>query len=340
MREKPPLVEFPPATQRPRRLRAHPALRSLVRETRLAADQLVMPLFVRKGKRVLESIDAMPGQFRYSTDTLVEECQALATVGVRAVLLFGLPESKDEGATRAANPKGIVQESVRAIKHALPELIVITDVCLCAYTSHGHCGVLKRSAQKGKVEIDEPATLKRLAEIALSHAEAGADIVAPSDMMDGNVAAIRHGLDAAGLSGLPIMSYSVKFASAMYGPFRDAAASAPSFGDRRGYQMDFANADEALREAKLDIAQGADILMVKPALSYTDLIWRIKKELNFPVAAYNVSGEYAMVKAAAARDWIDERAAWQEQLLCLARAGADVLITYWAKDAARWLGKS
>jgi porphobilinogen synthase len=338
------------------------ALRGLIRETHLAPSQLVMPLFVRPGRRVRSPIPSMPGQFQLSVDALVEECQDLHRHRVPAVLLFGLPEGKDEKASGAYARDGVVQQAVRALKAAVPELIVITDVCLCAYTTHGHCGVLKlrgggrgagggttrkKRAAKGPADppslteqefwIDNEATPPLLAKTALSHAEAGADLVAPSDMMDGTVGALRRALDEGGFGRVPIMAYAAKFASSFYGPFRQAVDSAPAFGDRRSYQMDPANADEAVREAALDIEQGADIVMVKPALAYLDLVYRLKHELRHPVAAFNVSGEYAMVKAASARGWVAERPAWLEILLGLKRAGADVLITYWAKDAAKLL---
>ncbi len=339
---------------RPQRLRQREATRRLIRETALDAAQLVMPLFVRPGKQVRAAIPSMPGQFQLSVDQAVKECEELHRLGVTAVLLFGLAERKDERGSQAYASDGIVQQAVRAIKAHVPGLLVITDVCLCAYTSHGHCGVIKGTAAgKGKRRsgsakrlpgvpgaepvIEHDATLELLARTAVSHAHAGADLVAPSDMMDGNVAAIRRGLDTAGFDQAPILAYSVKFASALYGPFRQAVESSPSFGDRRAYQMDAANAEEALREAALDIEQGADILMVKPALPYLDVIYRLKETFGHPVAAFSVSGEYAMVKAAAARGWLAERAVWPELLLAIRRAGADVIITYWAKDAAKWL---
>ncbi len=344
---------------RPRRMRQSEALRSLIRETHLSVGQLVMPLFVRSGKNIRAPIPSMPGQARLSVDHIVNECQELRDQGVSAVLLFGLSDRKDEKGSGAYAKDGVVQQAIQAIKTHVPGLVVITDVCLCAYTSHGHCGIVKyargsRLGARGKKKsrptaqspqpraesefwIDNEATLELLAKVAVSHAEAGADLVAPSDMMDGNVGAIRRALDAAGFSQVPIMAYSVKFASAFYAPFRQAVESAPHFGDRRSYQMDPANADEALREARLDIEQGADILIVKPALAYLDIIQRIKQEFHHPVAAFNVSGEYAMVKAAAARGWLAERPAWFEILLASKRAGADILITYWAKEAAKLL---
>jgi porphobilinogen synthase len=314
-----------------RRLRRTEALRRLVRETHLQADHLVLPLFVRPGEGVRHPIPSMPGHFQLSVDELVRECREAADFGVPAVLLFGIPSGKDAVGSEAYALDGIIQRAVRALKAALPGLLVITDVCLCEYTSHGHCGVLKDD------EVDNDATLELLARMAVSHARAGADLVAPSDMMDGRVGAIRRALDEAGFERTPIMAYSAKYASAFYGPFREAAESAPQFGDRRGYQMDPANADEALHEVELDLEEGADIIMVKPALAYLDVIWRVKKEFGVPVAAYNVSGEFAMVKAAARAGWLDERRVAMEVLTAIRRAGADILITYFAKDAARWL---
>jgi len=344
---------------RPRRLRQREAIRQLIRETFVSASQCVMPLFVRHGKQLRTAIPAMPGQFQYSLDQLVKECQELFELGIPAVLLFGLPAKKDERGSEAYAKDGIVQQAVRAIKAQVPELLIITDVCLCEYTTHGHCGLVVtrgkgRGARGGEktvwstvhsprsindimFSIDNDATLPILAKAALSHVKAGADLVAPSDMMDGTVRAIRTVLDEAGFQQTPIMGYSAKFASAMYGPFRQAVGSAPAFGDRRSYQMDPANAEEALREVALDIQQGADIVMVKPALAYLDIIARVKQEFHHPVAAFNVSGEYSMVKAAAARGWINERAVALETLLAIKRAGADIIITYWAKEAAKWL---
>ena len=343
---------------RPRRLRAHDSFRRLIRETHLSVDQLVMPLFVRPGTRVRAAIASMPGQFQFSVDQLVEECRAIAELRIPAVLLFGMAARKDERASGAFAKDGLVQAAVAAVKRAVPHLAVITDVCVCAYTSHGHCGIIhsdKRQAtsdkrkQKGKkassiqlppsreIDVDNDATLELLAKVALSHAQAGADMVAPSAMMDGEVGAIRAALDRGGFVHLPIMSYAAKFASGFYGPFREAVDSGPSFGDRRTYQMDPANAEEAIREAALDVEEGADLLMVKPALAYLDVITRLKDSFPHPVAAFNVSGEYSMVKAAAARGWVVERPVWMEMLMGMARAGADVLITYWAKDAAKHL---
>jgi porphobilinogen synthase len=323
------LPGFPVA--RPRRLRTSPALRRLVAETSLNVSSFVLPLFTRSGKKLRRPVDAMPGVFQLSPDEIVREAAAVHALGVPAVLLFGVPDKKDDKASGAYAKKGIVQQTVRLLKKELPSLLVITDVCLCEYMSHGHCGIVSY----GKI-LNDP-TLKLLAQTAASHAEAGADIVAPSDMMDGRVAAIRAALDKNGFPDTPIMSYAAKFASAFYGPFREVAESAPAFGDRRSYQMDAANANEALREVALDIQEGADIVMVKPALAYLDIIHRVKKEFGYPTAAYSVSGEYSMIKAAAAKGWIDERAVTLESLLAMRRAGADVLITYAAADVAKWL---
>ena len=300
-------------------------------ETRLNVEQLVLPLFVRGGRKLRQPIHSMPGVFQFSPDELVREAARAHALGVPAVLLFGIPDRKDAKASGAYAKNGIVQQAVRLLKKELPSLLVITDVCLCEYMEHGHCGVVRR----GKI-LNDP-TLKLLARAAVSHAEAGADIVAPSDMMDGRVRAIRAELDRAGFIDTPIMSYAAKFASAFYGPFREAAGSAPKFGDRRSYQMDAANANEALREVAMDIQEGADIVMVKPALACLDLIYRVKAEFGYPTAAYAVSAEYAMIKAAAAKGWIDERAVTLECLLAMRRAGADILITYAAADVARWM---
>jgi porphobilinogen synthase len=316
--------EFP--TVRMRRLRQSPALRRLVAETRLSADRFVLPLFARPGRKVRRAIDAMPGVFQLSPDEVVREAERAHKAGIPAVLLFGIPDEKDAKASGAYARDGIVQTAVRTIKKAVPDLLVITDVCLCEYMDHGHCGIVR----DGKI-LNDP-TLKLLADTAASHADAGADIVAPSDMMDGRVGAIRQRLP-----DIPILSYAAKFSSAFYGPFREAAESAPKFGDRRTYQMDSANAAEALREVALDIQEGADIVMVKPALAYLDIIQRVKTEFNYPTAAYAVSGEFAMIKAAAAKGWLDERAAMLETLLAIRRAGADIIITYSAIDAAQWL---
>ena len=316
---------------RPRRLRQSVALRRLVAETQLNVSQLVLPLFARAGKKLRHEIGSMPGVFQLSPDEIVREAAAAHAAGVPAVLLFGIPDKKDIKASGAYAKNGIVQQVTRLLKKELPSLLVITDVCLCEYMEHGHCGIV----HDGKI-LNDPS-LKLLARTAASHAEAGADIVAPSDMMDGRVRAIRAELDNDGFADTPIMSYAAKFASAFYGPFREAAESTPKFGDRRSYQMDAANANEALRETALDIAEGADMVMVKPALAYLDIIHRVKQEFGLPTAAYAVSGEYAMVKAAAAKGWIDERAVTLESLLAMRRAGADILITYAAVDVAKWL---
>jgi porphobilinogen synthase len=320
---------------RPRRLRQSGALRRLVCETHLSIEQLVLPLFVRPGRKLRYPIGSMPGVFQLSPDELLREASRAYTLGVPAVLLFGIPDRKDERASGAYARNGIVQQAVRLLKQELPELLVITDVCLCEYMSHGHCGIVHTGPRGGKV-LNDP-TLKLLARTAASHAEAGADLIAPSDMMDGRVRAIREELDRAGFVDTPVMSYAAKFASAFYGPFREAAESTPKFGDRRSYQMDAANANEALREVALDIAEGADIVMVKPALAYLDIIHRVKTEFGYPTAAYAVSAEYSMVKAAAAKGWIDERAVTMESLLAMRRAGADILITYAAAEVAKWL---
>jgi len=320
---------------RPRRLRQSPILREMVRETRLHAGQLVLPLFVRSGRKLRRAIAAMPGVFQLSPDELAREAAQAREAGVPAVLLFGIPETKDAKASGAYAPNGIVQQAVRLLKKELPQLLVITDVCLCENMAHGHCGIVRRD--RAGAEILNDPTLKLLARTAASHVEAGADIVAPSDMMDGRVRAIRAQLDQLGFVNTPILSYAAKFASAFYGPFREAAESAPKFGDRRSYQMDGANAAEALREVALDIQEGADIVMVKPALAYLDILYRVKSEFGYPTAAYAVSAEYSMVKAAAAKGWIDERAVTLESLLAMRRAGADILITYAATQVARWL---
>jgi porphobilinogen synthase len=329
----PALGSYP--ARRPRRLRQSAALRRLVRETELSAGSLVLPLFVRGGRKLRRPVAAMPGVFQLSPDELLRAATLAAEAGVPAVLLFGIPDRKDERASGAYAPNGIVQQAVRLLKRELPALLVITDVCLCEYMSHGHCGIVAQ-AKRGATILNDP-TLKSLARAAASHAEAGADIVAPSDMMDGRVAAIRAELDRQGFVDTPIMSYAAKFASAFYGPFREAAESAPKFGDRRSYQMDAANANEALREVALDIEEGADIVMVKPALAYLDIIHRVKTTFGLPTAAYAVSGEHLMIKAAAAQGWIDERAVTLEALLGMRRAGADILITYAAVEVARWL---
>jgi porphobilinogen synthase len=330
-----PVGQFP--AYRPRRLRQSPALRALVRETQLSAAQLVLPLFARAGRKLRRPITAMPGVFQLSPDELLLEATRAHSLGVPAVLLFGIPDRKDARASGAYAANGVVQQAVRLLKKELPELLVITDVCLCEYMEHGHCGIVQ-SDKAGARILNDP-TLKLLARTAASHVQAGADIVAPSDMMDGRVRAIRAELDRLGFVDTPIMSYAAKFASAYYGPFREAAESAPKFGDRRSYQMDAANAAEALREVALDIQEGADIVMVKPALAYLDILYRVKAEFGYPTAAYAVSAEYSMVKAAGARGWIDERAVTMESLLAMRRAGADILITYAAAEVARWLNE-
>ena len=314
-----------------RRLRRNEALRGLVRETTLSPSHLIQPAFVVAREGVREEIDSMPGIERFSISELVAEATEIAAVGVGAILLFGVPSTKDESGSGAFDDEGIVQMAVRALKEAHPELLVITDVCLCEYASHGHCGFVRDG------EVDNDITVELLAKTAISHAEAGADAVAPSDMMDGRVGSIRFQLDEEGHSGVSIVAYSAKYASAFYGPFRDAADSTPGFGDRRGYQMDPANAAEAVREAQLDLEEGADMLMVKPATPYLDVVRRVKEETGAPLAAYHVSGEYSMLKAAAERGWIDERAAVLETLTSIRRAGADAIVTYYAKEAAAWL---
>jgi porphobilinogen synthase len=318
-------------TRRLRRLRRSEGIRALVRETRLSADSLVYPLFVCEGEGVRRAVSSMPGVFQLSVDEAVKETAAARADGVRAVLLFGLPAQKDPSGSLASDPEAPVQSAVRAIKRELKDIVVITDVCLCEYTSHGHCGLLDGE------EILNDATVERLVHAALSHAVAGADIVAPSDMMDGRVGAIRRALDERGFDGVAIMSYAAKYCSAFYGPFREAADSAPQFGDRRSHQMDPANVEEALREVEQDIEEGADIVMVKPAVPYLDVITRVKARFGLPTAAYHVSGEYAMLKAAAANGWIDERRAMLETLTAIRRAGAEIIITYYARDAARLL---
>ena len=319
---------------RPRRLRQSAAMRRLVSETQLNVSQLILPLFARGGKKIRKPIGAMPGVFQLSPDEVLREAAAAHELGVSAVLLFGIPDEKDAKASGAYAAKGIVQETVRLLKKELPSLLVITDVCLCEYMEHGHCGIVHKTKSGAKI-LNDP-TLKLLAQTAVSHAEAGADMVAPSDMMDGRVRAIREALDKNDFEETPIMAYAAKFASAFYGPFREAAESTPAFGDRRSYQMDAANGNEALREVALDIQEGADIVMVKPALAYLDILHRIKTEFGYPTAAYAVSAEHAMIKAAAANGWIDERAVTMESLLAMRRAGADIIITYAAADVARW----
>jgi porphobilinogen synthase len=315
-----------------RRLRQTPVLRELVRETRLDPGDFVMPLFVEAGLDGRSAIEAMPGVERLSISAAVDDAGEVAALGIPAVLLFGIPDHKDEEGTGAYDDEGIVQLATRAIKQAHPDLLVMTDVCLCEYTSHGHCGLLRSDGS-----VDNDSSVDLIARTAVSQARAGADVVAPSDMMDGRIGAVRAALDEEGLTDTPIVAYSAKFASAFYGPFREAADSTPAFGDRRAYQMDPANGDEAVREALLDVQEGADVVMVKPALPYLDVIRRVKESTNLPVAAYNVSGEYAMIKAASAAGMLDERAAVLEALTSIRRAGADIVITYHAKDAARWL---
>lgn len=329
-------AQFP--IQRPRRLRSHPRLRDLVREQRLTVDDLIYPLFVYHGSNLRREIASMPGQYQLSLDRLGEVMAEVVELKIPGVLLFGIPEHKDSTGSGASDDSGIVQEAIRLIKRQAPDLLVITDVCFCEYTDHGHCGPLVRGPD-GRVDVDNDATLPLLAQQAVSHARAGADVVAPSGMMDGMVGAIREGLDEAGFPGLPILSYAAKFASAYYGPFREAAESTPSFGDRRTYQMDSANGDEAIREVAIDLAEGADLVMVKPALAYLDIVRRVKERFGVPVAAYNVSGEYAMIKAAAANGWIDERRTVLETLTGFKRAGADMILTYHALDAARWVNQ-
>ncbi len=316
---------------RPRRLRADANIRRMVRETSLSVDDFIAPLFVCPGEGVRREISSMPGNYQLSIDELVREAAELESLGVPAIILFGIPESKDELGSGAYDEHGIIQEAIRALKAEVKDLLVITDVCLCEYTSHGHCGVV----EEGRVNNDK--TLELLAQEAVSHAAAGADMVAPSDMMDGRVGFIRNALDVAGFDQVTLMAYAVKYASAFYGPFREAAESPPQFGDRKSYQMDPANAREALREAALDIEEGADIIMVKPALPYLDIIHSLRSEFDYPLAAYNVSGEFAMIKAAAAKGWIDGEQAMLESLLSMKRAGADLILTYFAKEAARIL---
>jgi porphobilinogen synthase len=322
---------MPSLIHRPRRLRRTEALRSLVRETRLAPQNFVLPLFVCPGERVRQEVSSMPGVHNLSVDEAEKEAAEAYKLGVRGIILFGLPESKDETAAGAYDENGIVQQAVRAIRRSTPDLIIITDTCLCEYTSHGHCGVVKNN------EVLNDESLKLLAKTAVSQAAAGADVVGPSAMMDGQVAAIREALDRAGFENVAIMSYAVKYASAFYGPFREAADSAPAFGDRRAYQMDAANAREAMREAELDYAEGADMLMVKPATVYLDILRMVRDRFDLPLAAYHVSGEYAMLKAAAQKGWIDEQRVMMETLTSIKRAGADIILTYYAREAVRAL---
>lgn len=321
-------------TKRFRRLRYNPLVRDMIRETELSKNDLILPLFVVPGKNVKKEIKSMPGNYQMSVDVLVEECKEIASLGIPAIMLFGIPEHKDEVGSEAYSPNGIVQQAIRAIKKNVTNLIVITDVCLCEYTSHGHCGVLNGE------EILNDESVSLLAREAISHAEAGADMIAPSDMMDGRIAAIRKSLDYKGFNKIPIMSYAAKFASGYYGPFRDAAESTPAFGDRRSHQMDCANGNEAVREVESDIDEGADMVMVKPAGPYLDILYRVKEKFGLPTAAYQVSGEFAMIKAAGQNGWIDEERVMIESLIAIKRAGADMIITYFAKDVARWLDKT
>ena len=317
---------------RGRRVRANETIRRMVRETVLSPDDFIYPMFVTHGKGIKKEISSMPGCYQQSMDNLVAECKEVHSLGIPAVILFGIPKQKDPKGSEAYSDKGIVQQAIKAVKDAVPGLMVITDVCLCEYTDHGHCGIVH-----GDKILNDP-TVDLLCKEALSHAKAGADMVAPSDMMDGRVGGIRETLDANGFGELPIMSYAVKYASAFYGPFREAAESTPAFGDRRSHQMDPANAREAIREADMDVDEGADILMVKPALPYLDIIYRLKENYDLPIAAYNVSGEFSMIKAAAKLDWMDGQRAMMESLISIKRAGADIILTYFAKDAARVLG--
>lgn len=322
-------IEF----DRHRRLRSSNAMRELVRETKLQVEDLIYPLFVIEGKEIKHEVPSMPGVFQLSLDYLTDEMEEIQNLGIKAVMLFGIPEEKDAEGTGAYDDQGIIQEATRLIKKRYPELLVVADTCLCEYTSHGHCGVIRHQ------DVDNDASLKLLAETAVSQAKAGADIIAPSNMMDGYVAIIRQALNEAGFTHIPIMAYAVKYASAFYGPFRDAADSTPEFGDRKTYQMDPANRLEAIREAESDVAEGADFIIVKPALSYLDIVRDVRETVNLPVVAYNVSGEYSMVKAAAMQGWIDEEAIVMEKLLAMKRAGAGLILTYFAKDVAKWLMK-
>jgi len=321
-------------TKRLRRLRYNPLVRDMVRETELSKNDFIYPLFVVPGKKIKNAVKSMPGVFQFSIDNLVEECKEVEELGIPAVILFGIPEHKDEQGSEAYSANGIVQQAIRAIKAEVKNLLIITDVCLCEYTSHGHCGLLNGE------EILNDETVSLLAKEAVSHAEAGADIIAPSDMMDGRIAAIRKALDYKGFSKIPIISYAAKFASGYYGPFREAAGSTPAFGDRRSHQMDIANANEALREVETDIEEGADIVMVKPAGPYLDIIRQVKDKFGMPTCAYQVSGEYAMIKAAGQNGWIDEERVMIESLIAIKRAGADMFLTYFAKDAAKFLDKT
>jgi len=325
--------------QRLRRLRKNENIRRLIRETHLSVDNLIMPLFVRPGKGIKQPIPSMPGNYQMSVDKLVEEVKILEGLGIPGIILFGIPDKKDEMGSDAYSDEGIIQKAIIAIKKEVKNILVITDVCMCEYTSHGHCGYVRRDDRTGQFDVDNDMTLELLVKEAVSHAKSGADIVAPSDMMDGRVEAIRDGLDENNFEHIPIMAYSAKYASGFYGPFREAAESTPGFGDRSSYQMDPHNALEALREVSMDIEEGADIVMVKPALAYLDIIRIIKDTFNYPVAAYNVSGEFSVVKAAAEKGWIDEKRVALEILTGIKRAGADMILTYWAKDAAQWLKK-
>lgn len=320
--------------KRLRRLRYNPLVRDMIRETVLTKNELIYPLFVVPGTKVKNAVKSMPGVFQMSIDVLIEECKEVANLGIPAVILFGIPEHKDEVGSGAYDANGIIQQAVRSIKAEVKNLLVITDVCMCEYTSHGHCGVLNGE------EILNDETVSLLAKEAVSHAEAGADIIAPSDMMDGRIIAIRKALDYKGFTKIPILSYAAKYASGFYGPFRDAAESTPAFGDRRSHQMDIANANEALREVETDIEEGADMVMVKPAGAYLDIIWRVKEKFGLPTAAYQVSGEYAMIKAAAQNGWIDEERVMIESLMAIKRAGADMILTYFAKDVAKFMDKT
>ncbi len=327
----------PTPTVRLRRLRTHPRLREMVRETQLSPADFILPLFIKHGTNSRAPIASMPGQDQITVDLLAGELREIESLGIPAVILFGIPESKDAVGSDAYSDEGIIQQALRAARDAGTNLLVITDVCFCEFTDHGHCGII--NDKHGTMDVDNDATLEILVKQAISHAEQGADVIAPSGMMDGMIAALRSGLDAAGFTQIPILSYAAKYSSAFYGPFRDAAESAPAFGDRRTYQMDPANGAEALREVALDLEEGADLLMVKPALSYLDVIRRVKDaHPEVPLAAYNVSGEYAMIKAAAANGWLDEQRAALEMLTSIKRAGADMILTYFAKDACRWLG--
>ena len=318
---------------RPRRLRKTAAMRSLIRETTLSTDDFIAPLFAIPGKNKKKEISSMPGQYQMSVEEIVREVKSLWSLGIKSIILFGIPDKKDSVGSRSWAEDGIIQKSIKAIKDIIPEIIVITDVCLCEYTDHGHCGIIKDN------DVDNDATIELLVRQAISHAAAGADIIAPSDMMDGRIGAIRNALDKEGYSDIAILAYSAKYASAFYGPFRDAAGSAPAFGDRKSYQMDPANSREAIKEVLLDIDEGADMIMVKPALAYLDIIKTVKEIADIPVGAYNVSGEYSMIKAAARLGWLDEQKVMMESLISIKRAGADIILTYFAKDAAKVLGE-